>query len=190
MLMAKMGVLTPEEAGKKAREAVARWQAKRGRAGIEARRAKPEPEVPAVVGQKAGGPAPAATAAGKELEFFEAAVKGHAQLMKDMVERGADVNARDADECTALMRAAQNGHTDAVKFLLSAHAEVDARDKYGWTPLMYAVKNGDTEIARILIAQGAELGARNIAGFTPLVIALKKRDSTMENILRRAGATE
>ena len=56
-------------------------------------------------------------------------------MVRFLVENGADVNARDEDDQTALHEAAHKGHIDVVRFLVENGADVNARNKYDQTPL-------------------------------------------------------
>jgi len=77
-----------------------------------------------------------------------AAQNGHADVVKVLLEHGADVNAKGENKITPLHLAAQNGHVNVVKVLLRHGANVDAKDKkYGLTPLDVAA---GAEVRRIL----------------------------------------
>ena len=51
-----------------------------------------------------------------------AASNGHTDIVKALLDKGADVNARGNKGSTALMFAAYNGHTDIVKSLIDKGA--------------------------------------------------------------------
>lgn len=61
--------------------------------------------------------------------LHEAAARGATETLKSLLESGADVNARDETNYTALMHAAENGETAAVRLLLGAGADVHLTDK-------------------------------------------------------------
>ena len=57
-----------------------------------------------------------------------AAIYGHVDVAKVLIQNGADVNAVDVQKCTALHRGAQKGHVDVAKVLLENGADVNAVD--------------------------------------------------------------
>ena len=63
-----------------------------------------------------------------------ASLKGHTEIVKALLDKGADVNAKSKDGVTALMWASQDGHTEIVKALLiDKGADVNAKSEKGWT---------------------------------------------------------
>ena len=74
-------------------------------------------------------------------------------IIQALIEKGADVDRRDKDERTALMKAAQSGHTKIVRVLLEAGADLESKNK----ALMFAVMGGHKEIVKVLIEVGAEI---------------------------------
>lgn len=103
--------------------------------------------------------APAPT---KAEQLQDAARKGDAAAVKQLLDEGVDVNTRFRYNATALFYACDAGHVDVVKVLLDKGADLTIQDTfYGFTPLMLAVQPARTktpahnEIARMLIAKGA-----------------------------------
>ena len=59
---------------------------------------------------------------------------GAPEVISSLISRGADVNAVDKGNWTALHLAARNGHVEAMRLLLDAGTRTDVRDtKHGWT---------------------------------------------------------
>ena len=87
------------------------------------------------------------------------------QLVELLIAKGAAVNFRDRDGCTALMYAARNGDTRAVNALLRNGASVNVVDNDGETALMKAAASScNEETVRALLSAGADLSARDHKG--------------------------
>jgi len=118
--------------------------------------------------------------------LVEAAIMNHAETMNTLLERGADVNARDTSSGeTALVRIAWMGHTDTLKMLLDKGADVNAGDNNGETALTWAAYAGHSDTVKILIDHGADVNARlHTTGETPLIlVALRGYTEIVEALL-------
>ena len=60
-----------------------------------------------------------------------AALKGHAEFIRLLLDYGADISLRGADGSDALFLASLNGHTDVVKLLLENGARPDTQEPDG-----------------------------------------------------------
>ena len=79
-----------------------------------------------------------------------AAREGHTTVVQLLLEKGADVEARDNDERTALHWAVRGGHTTVMQLLLEKGADVEAKDNRGWTPLGWAAYSGHAAVVQLL----------------------------------------
>ncbi len=79
-----------------------------------------------------------------------AAFRGDTAAVINLLEGGADVNARDRDGDTALMFAAYKGHALVVALLLQYGANVYARARNGWTAKKAAQSGLHEHIADML----------------------------------------
>ncbi|HWI40908.1 MAG TPA: ankyrin repeat domain-containing protein [Verrucomicrobiae bacterium] len=87
---------------------------------------------------------------------LHAAVRGSLpEVAKMLVERGADVNAADAQGDTPLHLSAFKRNVDLAEYLLSSGALPDGRNNSGKTPLAHAVGTCQSGLARLLLKAGA-----------------------------------
>jgi ankyrin repeat protein len=88
--------------------------------------------------------------------LFIACQEGHLDVVRLLVENGADVNLRRANQGgrIALGKAARQGHADIVRFLLANGADHTIAGKWG-TPLKEAIDLNKPECAAILRTAGA-----------------------------------
>ncbi len=118
-------------------------------------------------------------------QMLEAAEKGNLPLVRELLAKGADINAKNTNGYTALHMAVSKSHKDIVEFLIAKGADVNARSRSGSTPLHLAKRE---DIAKILLASGVEIDPRDSAGYTPLLRAAKYRTKEVVEALLEAGA--
>lgn len=83
---------------------------------------------------------------------------------RELLNQGADPNARDKFGQTALHGAAEDGRDEIVRLLLERGADPNAAWELGWTPAIMAAQRGHVEVLRLLAAHGADLQARDRHG--------------------------
>jgi ankyrin repeat protein len=103
-----------------------------------------------------------------------ASERGFLELVKLLVENGADLNAMNIVGHTALNRAVFFGKAEVVDHLLSKKADVNKTDKrFALTPLMAAARKNRIEIGEKLIKHGADINKTNsLDDFTPILWAV------------------
>ncbi len=121
-------------------------------------------------------------------QLAKAASRGDRQRVVELLEAGAEVNARDARGKTALITVAYFGHKDIAKVLIAKGADVNAKDTRGETPLIGAAMSGRKEIVELLIAKGADVNARDRHGRTPLIRAATSGHEEIAKVLMAKGA--
>ena len=92
-------------------------------------------------------------------------MNGHGEVLRLLVEAGADMEERNSQGRTALMVASLEGHQGVVEALLRAGAQVEAADEDGGTALMVASLNGHQGVVeQLLRAERAAAGGEEAAG--------------------------
>ena len=118
--------------------------------------------------------------------LMEAAKVGDIETVKDLVKRGADLEAKSEKGKTALHYAAANGHVVVVTLLLEQGATVDARDRDWRTPLMLAAIYGCNHTIQSLVNSGADVNARTLVGNTAMVYAENNNHPLALALLKKA----
>jgi len=103
-----------------------------------------------------------------ETMLHGAAEYDNLELVRWLLDHGADSGARNDAGETPLHLAAAYGHREVAALLVGRGAAVQAADRDGNTPLLLAARNRHAELLRWLIAHGAKVNARNRFGWTPL----------------------
>jgi Ankyrin repeats (3 copies)/Ankyrin repeats (many copies) len=79
-----------------------------------------------------------------------AAFMGRESVVKLLLKKGADYNARNKKGWTALSLSCAKGHVNIAKQLLARGADIDARSKDGWTPLSIAFSKKNPKLLKLL----------------------------------------
>ena len=86
-----------------------------------------------------------------------AAQKGHFEIVKFLVEKGAVVDQPANDGGRALHQASFKGHHEVVGFLLSTGANINHVCIKGMSPLYSAAAGGHLRVVKLLVKKGAEI---------------------------------
>lgn len=105
-----------------------------------------------------------------ESPLMMAALKGHLDLARRLIDRGSDVN---KTGWTPLHYAATGGHLAIMELLLEHHAYIDAESPNGTTPLMMAAQYGSIDAVRLLLAAGADPRLKNQLGLSAIDFAYR-----------------
>ena len=124
------------------------------------------------------------------LHFAAGSSDNSGEILRCLIENGADVNGVNKVKHTPLMIAAIRGHINALTLLIKHGADVDLQDSDGYKALHFAVYGSDisSEIFSCLIGIGADVNARTNNGVTPLMIAAEEGHINAVTSLVKCGA--
>src|SRR5580698_8855920 len=116
-----------------------------------------------------------------------AALYGNLESVRILLDRGANLNARNKSDATPLIFAAYN--FEKTRLLVEKGADVNAHSSRGMTPLKVAASvHGNIATLRYLLDKGAEVKQIDESGADALQIAALKGDADMVRLLLEKGA--
>jgi ankyrin repeat protein len=89
------------------------------------------------------------------LTSFSTSSEGMVDMVRQLLEHGADTNIPNQDHSTALHLASSYGRPEVARLLLSYGAKVDEEDGKGRTPFQVAASKGHHEMTKVLLEHGA-----------------------------------
>jgi len=123
----------------------------------------------------------------EQITMLEMAAKGDTAAVKDLLDKGVDVNMRGLDRNTPIMEAAFAGHLETVKLLLNNGADLSAQKNDGATvvtldgghaeigalfkdvaSLVNASSRGDNKVIEELISKGTPVNGLDQFGHSAL----------------------
>ncbi|KAI9797275.1 MAG: Ankyrin-2 [Piccolia ochrophora] len=120
-----------------------------------------------------------------------ASFKGHADVVRQLLDAGANIEAPTPQLGfrleTPLQLAAASGHRDVVHLLLDRNARIHADARSG-TALARASRNGDELLVRLLLAYGASASSPGGGGASPLQLAAQASHDGVVHALLDYGA--
>jgi ankyrin repeat protein len=129
-----------------------------------------------------------AVSSAERASLVEAARNADRVALRALVEKGADVNAAEADGTTALHWASYRDDVESADLLIRAGANVDAANDLGATALWAASLNGSAIMVRRLLQAGANPNASLLLGETPLMVAARSGKADIVEQLLDRGA--
>ncbi|AAZ12019.1 Ankyrin repeats (3 copies), putative [Trypanosoma equiperdum] len=113
--------------------------------------------------------------------LHKSASDGDVRVSKWLVEHGAEVDQKDADDTTPLLMAVKMGKPDVAEYLIKQDANRDQADSHGNRPVHYCAIRCDYKILKILIDAGATVNVQNNDLNNPLhLAAIHQRPNSRE----------
>lgn len=107
--------------------------------------------------------------------------------IQNLLQSGADIDARDGLGRTPLLVATHRNYVDAARVLIDAGANVNAKDQIADSPYLYAGARGYNAILQMTLAHGADLRSTNRYGGTALIPACERGHVDTVRLLIAAG---
>ena len=124
------------------------------------------------------------------MDLFRACELGHTVRVRELIEKGQDVNIINIDDnCTPLMKACQKGYLNIAQDLIRAKADVNLKVGSWGIALHSACASGLLSLVRFLLDNGSHIDEQDGNGRTPLMLAVKRGHCEVVLELIRAGAS-
>ena len=120
-------------------------------------------------------------------QLHQAAANNDAALVTQLLDAGANIDARDDSGATALLAATHANAVDAARVLIAAGADVNAKDRINDSPYLYAGARGHLDILKLTLKHGADLASLNRYGGTALIPAAERGHVETVQTLIEAG---
>ncbi|KAF7914964.1 hypothetical protein EAE99_010385 [Botrytis elliptica] len=125
---------------------------------------------------------------GKASLLEEAVRRGHANMVKVLLEKGAETEHGRIENITPLMITVIHGDVNLAKLLLEYGADIDCRNSSHETPLVIAMYKGHLDMIKLLLEHGADINCRDSTNQTPLMMAAFQGNLETVKLLLEKGA--
>ena len=126
---------------------------------------------------------------GPENPLLSAAAVGESEIVRLLIQYGADVNIKGGMYGNPLEAAAHYGDKSTVLILLNAGADVNASGGYHGNALQAAARYGRLELVQILLDKGADVNAQGGVYTNALTSARERGHVEVEQLLVSKGAS-
>ncbi|MDD4136515.1 MAG: ankyrin repeat domain-containing protein [Methanoregula sp.] len=107
----------------------------------------------------------------QDLQLMDAVETGDLELVRQFLQRGADVNTRGPHGETPLIKSMLCDDPRICTLLLDSGADANLTTTNGYSPLVFASLQNNSEYVQTLLRYRANVGQRTEDGWTPLLIS-------------------
>lgn len=105
-----------------------------------------------------------------------ASASGMIEVVKMLVEAGANVDICNCCDETPLHTGSRRGNKEILEFLLNHGANINAQNRFGDTPLITSIIPCNLEITKFFLRRGADCSQASNQGYTPMHVAARRND--------------
>jgi ankyrin repeat protein len=116
--------------------------------------------------------------------LIKATREGLYQVVKELIDAGAEINATNNDHNNALWFACFGDRYDLINLLLDANIDINNQNDNGATVLMYGASAGKTEVVELLLQHHPNINLKNLDDYRAIDFA-----STIEVLKLLKNAT-
>ena len=120
--------------------------------------------------------------------LWAASLGGHTEVVKILIEGGADVNHGTKTKSSPLRAASFHNRLEVIKYLIENGADLDTPNVAGQSPLMIAALRNHRDSVELLAKRGADVNFGSSTGLTPLHAVCVKGYLEIVKLLIRLGA--
>ncbi len=120
--------------------------------------------------------------------LIECAYRGHTQVARLLLDRGADVDGQDNRGFTPLVWAVSKGHLDVARLLVERGARVANATHDGVCAMHYAAALPELDFTKLLVDAGTPVDVEDQDGATPLMYAACMKNTALAAYLIGRGA--
>jgi len=117
-----------------------------------------------------------------------ASFHGKLEIMKYLLNNGADILHGDNENSNPLHNASANGQLEVVKFLITTGIDVNLRDNNFSSALDFASSSGNLEIVKLLLDNGININTEDQYGGVPIHSAVYSGNIDVVKLLVEKGA--
>ncbi|MDD9901884.1 MAG: ankyrin repeat domain-containing protein [Alphaproteobacteria bacterium] len=117
--------------------------------------------------------------------LIQAAYWERPRVVQALLDKGADVNARDDLQATALIYAAVYENQGIMEMLINKGANINASDHCKRTPLYGAISSGSPSVVQLLLDKGADIDAKTDAGQDADALAKELGNKKIMRLLKK-----
>jgi|GEM_PF-2560460 hypothetical protein len=123
-----------------------------------------------------------------ETPLHVAAREGFTDIVIDLLNAGANIDALNDSHESSLLRSTRSGYENTVKILLQRGADPDVADKHAFTPLYVAVSKENQALVQLLLSGNANVNKKSYLGNSPLHKAVQNGNQKIVELLLARGA--